>query len=489
MKKFIDISSEEVKIAGHSLSWWRKEYDLPLHISYAPIIRENVRAFWNVFKKYYPNGQIRYAAKASCHPGIFKIMVEEGAGADVASYNETNCALEAGMPARNLDLNGNCKEDFLIEMAIEKDMLIVADSLEELQLIHEIAKKMGKRPEVVLRISGFELGNVTSADVFTAGKWTKFGVPISEVPGFLNSLDEYPNINFLGFHTHIGSQIADVEPYLVVLGKMIEMGRILRKTGRECRIINIGGGYPVCYLGKEEWNRVLQRTKEGCLQAKEGDFSRIFVWNNGTGGFKRGDDGKIDFNVWRDEKFYTDFPKSLMLESIFKSDVIVNGRAMNTVSALKDLGEPTFVVEPGRSIVADSGITLSKVAHTRKIADGHNLVTLEMGITNHGEAFLISINRWMIITDRQLQDPEPFEAFVAGNLCFTGDMISRYKISFRRKPKRGDIVMIYGTGAYDSHFFASNANSFPRPDRILADEKGGITVIKRRDTFREIYSL
>jgi len=129
--------------------------------------------------------------------------------------------LESGAPPEQLDLNGNCKEDFLIAKAIQTDMVIVADSIEEFQVVSGIAKRMGKRPRVVMRISGFELGHVTAEAIFTAGRWTKFGASLEDIPDFLNTLDRHPHIQLLGFHTHIGSQIADLEPYLAVLGKMI----------------------------------------------------------------------------------------------------------------------------------------------------------------------------------------------------------------------------------------------------------------------------
>ena len=85
------------------------------------------------------------------------------------------------------------------------------------------------------------------------------------------------------------------------------------------------------------------------------------------------------------------------------------------------------------------------------------------------------------------RDPQPFETFVAGNLCFAADMLSRTKAALQRQPVRGDIVLIPSTGAYNPTFFASNANSFPRPARVLFDETGAWSYLKEADTYDEIF--
>lgn len=487
---FMKPSGKEAHIAGHALSWWVNKFQLPLHIYFAPAIRQNVRAFRQVFQDLYPKGHIRFAAKACAHPEVFRIVIREGAGIDVASYYETRCALESGAPPEQLDLNGNCKEDFLITRAIQTDMLIVADSIEEFKIISGIAKQMGKSPRVIMRISGFELGQVTAEAVFTAGKWTKFGACLEDIPDFLKTLGSHPHVRFLGFHTHIGSQITDLDPYLAVLGKLIELGHLLKETGRNCEIINIGGGFPLSYVNREEWDRFTERVKEGYLASQKGDMSRIFIWHNRTGGFETGPDGRIDTSHWNDDKFYSPYPKEKMVEAILKGRVKVRGKSVNTVKALKAIGEPALVIEPGRSLVGDSAVTLAKVSQARKIGGWHNLLTLEMGVTSLGTALVyMPVHRWEIINDHDRKDPEPFEAFVGGNLCFSGDMLAKYKISLQRKPLRGDIVLIRDTGSYGPQFFASNANSFPRPARVLVDTDGRLTVMRKRDTYEEIFSL
>ena len=234
---------------------------------------------------------------------------------------------------------------------------------------------------------------------------------------------------------------------------------------------------------------MLERIRAGIVSAQAGDMSGPFVWNNKNPGFALNREGHIDLHKWDGEKYYSPYPKAHMLEAILTGDVRMHGETLNAVKALKDLGEPELLVEPGRSIVGDTGVTLARVSQVRTVARHHNLVCLEMGITSYGMAMVgIPMNRWAIVNEYRNADPQVFEAFIAGNLCFNGDMISRYKTAFQRKPKRGDTVIVYDTGAYSPHFFAANSNSFARPARVVADHTGEITVLKKRDTYQDIFS-
>ncbi|MDQ7823517.1 MAG: decarboxylase [Candidatus Eremiobacteraeota bacterium] len=478
----------ELLIAGYPLCWWTRRFKLPLHVLFGPSVKANVRAFRKVFQEHYPHGKICFAAKACA--AVLPLIREEGAGADVASYNEARMALEAGIPPSMIDLNGNCKEDRLIREAVSKGMLIVADSIEEFRTICGIASSLGKKTDVVVRISGYPIEEATALAVFTAGTWTKFGVPLRDIPSFISSLGEDLPVNFCGFHTHIGSQIADLEPYIAVLGKMVEMSHLLKDHGFPCTVINIGGGFPVSYLGAGEWNQVLARVTEGYRKALSGDMSRIYVWHNSPAGFMGEADGTVNLDRWRGEKFHTPYGKEKMLGAILQSTIEVRGKSLRATEALKGLGRPLLIIEPGRSIVEDAGVTLAKVSLVKRVAGHHNLLLIEMGVLDHCEALTeLILRRWMIAGDHRRHDKSPFEAFVGGNLCFSGDMLSRYKVSFQRAPARGDVVIIRDTGAYNSSFMAANANSFPRPDRVLVNADGSLCLLKKRDTYRQIFRL
>lgn len=489
-KGFIKIIDGDVFISGKSLPEWIDEFNLPLHIMYAPLMRENVIKFKKVFEKHYPEGHIRFAGKANAHPSVFKMMNELGIGADVASLNEMKAALQGGIPAEDLDINGNAKSDELIDEAVGKNMFFIADSFEEMLTINDRASVIGKKARIALRVTGFDIGNVTDESIFTAGVWSKFGEEYANIPSVLDKLSNFEFIDFYGFHAHIGSQITEPESYWAVIGKLIELSKLLEEKGGNCRLINIGGGFPAEYIHQNEWEYLVNRVRAGYISGKEGKTKDTFVWNDEHGGLAVEQDGKINPEVWAGEKMYSDYPQEKMLEKVLTGNVFVNGNEMPLKQALKEINNPRVVIEPGRSIAENSGITLVKVSHVRKVAFEHYLTTVEANVTNFATAMLLPpVNQWTVFSDPFNTDEEPFETFIAGNLCYSGDIISKYKVFLQRKPKRGDILACYYTGAYDPGFFTSNTNSFSRPARILTDEKGLVSVLKKRDTYQDIFSL
>jgi len=143
-----------------------------------------------------------------------------------------------------------------------------------------------------------------------------------------------------------------------------------------------------------------------------------------------------------------------------------------------------------RAIVGAAGMTFLGTAYVKQIAGLNPMLAMEMGVVFYAEAVVgLPAMKWAVATEPNRRDPEPFDTFVAGNLCFNADMLSRLKVRLQRKPARGDILMIAATGAYSPTFFAANANSFPRPARILVETDGSWSYIHRRDTYDAIFSL
>ncbi|MCF8229755.1 MAG: hypothetical protein K9G58_13535 [Bacteroidales bacterium] len=487
---FFKENKNEVLIAGHSYQKWTDEFGLPLHIIYAPIMEKNVENFKEVFEKEYPKGKIRFAGKVNPHPSVFKMMAKLGIGADVASINEMKSALKGGIDPFNIDVNGNAKSDELIDHAVGKNMFFIADSYEELVNINARAKALNKKARACIRVAGFKMGNVTDANVFTAGVWSKFGENIDNIPEICRNIKKFEHIDFHGFHTHIGSQVSEPEAYHEAIGALVELGHILQRDGMDVKLMNIGGGFPVDYVSKKEWDYLKERVRTGYISSMEGDEADTFVWNNELGGIGRDENGQIDPDIWSGEKMYSSFPKHTMLEKVLQGNIKVLGKQMSLKEGLESLGNPELVIEPGRSIAEDSGITLAKVSHVRNVAGKHHLTTLEANVTSFATAMLLPpVNPWTVFNEPFEKDSAPFETFIAGNLCYSGDIISKYKVFLQRQPRRGDILCCYNTGAYDPSFFAANTNSFPRPARILVDENGLVDVIKQRDTFEEIFSL
>jgi diaminopimelate decarboxylase len=483
------------------------KFSLPLHLYHSRKITANLKAFQQVFREYEISGEVYYAVKACGFPEILKLTANTGAGADVASEYELETALEAGIPPGKLVIHGNAKSDDYLEHSVTLGALVAANHHTELDRIEAVAKKQKRSVRVLLRLSGFELGPVTATGIFTAGVWCKFGEPLAGVPSVLKALKKWPHIDLIGFHVHIGSQIAEVEPYQEVLGVMAELAfRYREVVGRPVRVIDLGGGFPISYVDRRPWNNLVRSIRlqieskrvslirsaksqgskispnppllKGGIQGlplwergNEGDLkiSRSVTWEGMTGGFKPDPEtGKIDGNRWSGEKFFTPYPKEKMLARLLEGKVPFQGKAERVKKVLGKIGNPMLLVEPGRAIMGDAGITLARVMDVYSVAGGHPLVTLDLGIVNHGTGLVEpDLYTWTLANDIQRKDLRPFRAFVAGRLCFSGDMLSRYLVSFPRKPIRGDIAVIEKTGAYGPAFFASRANGFPLPANVL----------------------
>lgn len=482
--KCLDGAGDVFMIAGKPYDYWTKKFGLPLHINFESAIIENIREFKRIFAANYTNGKVCFSLKTYPHPRTALLAAKENIGVDVVSTNELRCALEAGIEHDMIDLNGNAKTHGIIKQAVENHITIVADNIADFKIIAQVADKLKITAAVLLRVSGFPVEGATDDSVLTANEWTKFGENLKNIPDFIKTIDRYKYVNFLGFHTHIGTQITDLEVFLTVMKELLRISLHLKETGHECKALSIGGGFPIRYVSEQEWDVIGERIKEGIK-----DPSKAVIWRASSGGFKKQSDGTYDFTRWCGEQFYTKYPKAEMLEQLLKAVINFNGTQMTITKALEALGSPRFVIEPGRGIVADTGITIMRAAYTRQVV-GHNLLNTFMGATSLGESlFYPNLKKWLILNDHKKIAKKPYECFIAGNLCFSGDMLSKYKVFLQRQPKYKDTLMVYDTGGTGQHFTASNANSFARTTRVLIAPDGSYTITKQRDTFEEIYSL
>lgn len=219
-----------------------------------------------------------------------------------------------------------------------------------------------------------------------------------------------------------------------------------------------------------------------------GDLSKVFMWENKLGGFSVDAAGQP--REWVGEVFYAPFPKEQIVERLLAGNVTVDGQNLGTVEALRAAGEPRLIIEPGRAVIGEAGVTLAKIEFLKTLSNGHNLVSTDLNsqLFREGRARLLS-SLWNFTEDIRRKDATNFQAFVAGNLCFWDDILSDAKIEFSRRPRRGEIMMISATGAYSANVAASTANSFPRPNRLLIEDSGEVVEIKRADSYEQIYSL
>jgi diaminopimelate decarboxylase len=450
-------------------------YGLPLHVIFLEEIEANAQGFCGVLAKCYPNAVTAFAVKSNPCRGAVRAAAALGLGADVASENELRLALEEGIPPRRIICNGNAKSSRYLAMAMDAGCLIAVDNTDELHEIEAGPHTSASDVDILLRFRGMPLSGLTSDDQTTAADWTKFGFHIREAADLFTHLAECGRARLRGVSAHIGTQIAEPRGYERLLEHLLALTAQALTAGLSPDTIDIGGGFPVAFLSAAEWREFQARL----LRRLQSKGSESVTWNDLPLGYQQIDSPSPR---WVGKSYWSAVPQSHMLSHLLQH-VFADGRSC--LQRLHDLGAPRLIVEPGRALMATTGVTLTQVAGTKTVL-GHKIVALDMGINNHGTN-LISPDMFPAAVLPKTAEGEPIEAFLAGRLCFSGDMISKTKVQLNRLPRRGDRFVIYDTGAYGADHFASNSCGFLRPAKVAIRSNGQMEIWRAPELFEEIF--
>lgn len=449
-------------------------YDLPLHIYFKEGVAKAVQQFRQVIDRSYPNTRILFAVKSNPCRGAIRTAYHCGCGIDAVSEFELRASLEEEIAPTNIICNGNAKSDHYIRLAVESGALIAADSFDEVSRISVEALRTNRKSRILLRLSGMALDGLTVADQSTAASWTKFGEPISKAEEFFAFAEQKSSVEPVGISAHIGTQICDSNGYIRLGEALLSLAETLKTRSHRIEVIDFGGGYPLSYTSEEEWNSLTGRLRSqlgGGIAASDfvtfGDIPMGY-------GYLKGSTPTAD-DPYRGKAYWSPYPAEQMLEQLLHS----------YSDRLRALGEPMLLVEPGRSLFGRAGITIAKVIGT-KITEGNLIVIADLGIVNHGTV-LVSPDVYPFAVWPPREDDTSVEAFIAGRLCFTGDMISKVRIPLNRKPERGDMLIIGMTGAYCADHFASNSCGFPRPAKVALDETGDVEIWRKAEKFEDLF--
>ena len=411
--------------AGFNTTYLAEKYKTPLYLMDEEKIRENCRAYLSaVAEAFGENGQVLYASKAASFKRLYEIMREEGMGIDVVSSGEIYTALLASFPMEHAYFHSNNKTNEDIEYAIENRVgYFVVDNEEELYAIERIAKEKGIRQRVLLRITP-GIDPHTYAAIATGKVDSKFGSAIEtgqaeKITKLALSLD---GVRLSGYHCHVGSQVFDEQVYISTASVMLEFVSHIEKTlGYHADELDIGGGFGVRYI-------------------------------------------------------YTQ-PKLDIKENIKKVGAFMKAKALELGISL-----PKISFEPGRSIVADAGLTLYTVGTVKKIPEYKNYVSVDGGMTDNIRFALYGAPYTVLVANRMNADRDMIASLV-GRCCESGDIIQE-NVKFPSDVKRGDIVACLTTGAYH-YSMASNYNRLGKPPVVMLT-KGGSYVAVKRQTLSDI---
>lgn len=403
-------ASGELCFAGAPLSALAKEYGTPLYLYDEERIRERCRTYIRALKSAFGEGsRVFYASKAASFKRLYEIMKEEGMGIDVVSRGEIYTASLAGFPLSDACFHSNNKTDEDIKYAIERGVgAFVVDNAEELYAINDIASEHGVKQKVLLRITP-GIDPHTYAAVATGKVDSKFGSAIEtgqakEITALALSLK---NIDLAGFHCHVGSQIFDADVYLqvseVMLGFLADMERELGFTARE---LDIGGGLGVRYIEDQP---------------------------------------------------------SLDIEQT----LLTVGEAMKELSYKLGITMPKISVEPGRSIVADAGLTVYTVGTVKRIPGYKSYVSVDGGMADNPRYALYGSPYTILPVMGEV--PSDFDVVsVVGRCCESGDILQE-NVKMPKDIKRGDLLACLTTGAYHLSM-SSNYNKLTRPPVVMIND-------------------
>lgn len=233
-----------------------KEHGTPLYVYSRGAIVRNYGAFVKAFSKI-PH-LICYAMKANANRAILRVLAREGSGADVVSGGELYQAIRAGIRPQKIVFSGVGKIDNEIEFGIRHGILMFnVESGDELSRINRIAVRLKRRVSIALRINP-DVDPGTHPYIATGQSEHKFGIPMGKIPDVLATASSLRNVQMVGIHVHLGSQIMKLAPYRRAFRKVLEMVDDLQGNGRKITHIDLGGGFGIPYKKADE-----------CLQAEQ----------------------------------------------------------------------------------------------------------------------------------------------------------------------------------------------------------------------------
>lgn len=411
-------------MGGVDTVYLAEKYGTPLYVMDEDRLRENCRCYVNAMAEHFGAGSMPlFAGKALCFKQMYTIWQEEEMGADVVSPGELYTAMAAGFPPERLFFHGNNKTDADIRYGVDCGVgYFIVDNYNELDILNQYAGEKGVTQKVLLRITP-GIDSHTLEAINTGRVDCQFGSPIEtgQAMAFLTSALEKQHLDVCGFHSHIGSQIFDVKPFCNAVDIVLAFAKEAREQlDFTARIFNLGGGFGVQYVESDPVVDIAGNIK-------------------------------------------------LLSEHLKKG------------CAQFSYPQPIVYMEPGRSIVANAGLTLYTAGGVKPIEGYRSYVTVDGGMTDNPRYALYKAD-YTVLAASRMQDKADYTVTVAGRCCESGDLIQE-NIQLP-EPRRGDILAVLTTGAYN-FAMASNYNRICRPAVVML-RGGEDRLAVRRQTFEDL---
>lgn len=401
----------------HKIADLAKEYGTPLIIYDEDKMTSMMNQYHQIFKRHQVPYSISYASKAFSSIQMIKLLNRQQMELDVVSVGELYTALEAGFPVEDIHFHGNNKTPFEIDYAIKTGVrFFIIDAIDEIDLINALASDLAEtdRINVLIRINPSVEVN-THEYISTGQEDSKFGLSLSNgaAKTAIDLIQQSEHLTFKGIHYHLGSQLSESRPFINAITNVVTW---LDEEDINIEVLNMGGGYGVKY------------TQDDVRFPIESGFDEILTH----------------------------------LEETLEA----SNRPM-----------PHLMIEPGRSITAEAGLTVYEVGTIKNIHGISKYVSIDGGMSDHIRTPLYGAE-YEVIPVKLSNDNAQVSTHVVGKLCESGDVIGKHKM-LPHDLKRGDLLAVRSTGAYH-YSMASNYNQMQKPAVIFVSDSGVREVIRRQ---------
>ena len=418
MKLFdgMTVENGELNISGVGVSELKSQYGTPLYVYDENMLVNQCRTFINNFKSSRFSTEVLFASKAFSCLEVLRIANREGLGVDVVSLGEIHTAYKAGYDMRRAYFHGNNKTREELQYALEVGVgTIVIDNDYEYEMINEIVRESDNTVDVLLRINtGIDAH--THEYIKTAKDDSKFGYSVYDetIYDLITDINNQSNLNFVGFHSHIGSQIFEKTSFFEAVKVVMEFTRrVQERLGLTISVLNLGGGFGVYYT---EEDRPFELA----------EFLREY----------------IEVVERESDNFGLDLTK--------------------------------VVIEPGRSLTCNAGSTLYSVGGVKKTFAGREYVFVDGGMADNPRYALYKAKYEAMLANKMNQEAD-ITYTVAGKCCESGDMlVMDAKLP---KAEQGDLLLVSSTGAYN-YSMSSNYNRLPKLPVVFVKDGTSRLVVK-----------
>ena len=410
------VENGELNISKVGVSELKAQYGTPLYVYDENMLVNQCRTFINNFRSSKFNAEVLFASKAFSCLEVLRIASREGLGVDVVSLGEIHTAYKAGYDMRRAYFHGNNKTREELQYALEVGVgTIVVDNDYEYEMINEIVRESGNTVDVLLRINtGIDAH--THEYIKTAKDDSKFGYSVYDetIYDLIADINNQSNLNFVGFHSHIGSQIFEKTSFFEAVKVVMEFTKkVQERLGLTIGVLNLGGGFGV---------------------------------------------------------YYTEEDRPFELAEFLREYIEVVERESDNFG----LDVTKVVIEPGRSLTCNAGSTLYSVGGVKKTFAGREYVFVDGGMADNPRYALYKAKYEAMLANKMNEEADTTYT-VAGKCCESGDMlVMDAKLP---KAEQGDLLLVSSTGAYN-YSMSSNYNRLPKLPVVFVKDGTSRLVVK-----------